>query len=63
LQQLRYRIISECTTNWNDWTAVTEAGRVMANIGWRCRNSTNRGMARKDKEDFIYKTTRENSMP
>jgi preprotein translocase subunit SecA len=44
-------------------TAVTEAGRVMANIYWRCRNSTNRGMARKDKEDFIYKTTRENSMP
>jgi preprotein translocase subunit SecA len=41
-------------------TAVTEAGEL-----WQIYKLdvveilTNRGMARKDKEDFIYKTTRE----
>jgi preprotein translocase subunit SecA len=44
-------------------TAVTEAGEL-----WTIYKldvveiPTNRPMARQDKEDFIYKTTRENSM-
>jgi preprotein translocase subunit SecA len=43
-------------------TAVTEAGELWKYTNGCSRNSTNRPMARQDKEDFIYKTTRENSM-
>jgi preprotein translocase subunit SecA len=43
-------------------TAVTEAGELWTIYKLDVEIPTNRPMARQDKEDFIYKTTRENSM-
>jgi preprotein translocase subunit SecA len=40
-------------------TAVTEAGELWTIYKLDVVNTTNRPMARQDKEDFIYKTTRE----